>query len=74
MINVKPWWQSRAVWGAILTIVSSIGLAGISYDADSNTLVIQLDTLTTWVLAAGGPIGGLLALMGRVRAGARITW
>lgn len=74
MVKVKPWYQSKAVWGAILTLVSTIGLAGVSYDAETNTLMIQLDTLTSWALAAGGTLGGLLSLIGRFSAKTKIGW
>lgn len=48
--------------------------SGGFYDADSNTLVIQLDTLTSWALAAG--VIGKAVLMAAIGLllGAPGTW
>ena len=56
----KPWWQSRAIWGAIMTAAAGLaGLAGYSIDAPAATeAVIGLVSL----------IGAGLAWWGRVQA------
>jgi putative chitinase len=64
----KRWWQSKSIWGAILTLVSFSGLFGISFDADTMTLHIQLDTLASQVLAGGIPGGAVLSWFGRLAA------
>jgi putative chitinase len=68
MTTTKRWWQSRSIWGAILTLVSFSGLFGISFDADTMTLHIQLDTLASQVLAGGIPSGAVLSWFGRLAA------
>lgn len=67
MIDTKPWWQSKTLWGAIATIGSAaLGLAGYELgDADREAL--------TWVLSAlGAALGGVIAIIGRIQAKDRI--
>ena len=68
MSVTKRWWQSKSIWGAIRTIASFSGLFGISFDAETMTLSVQLDTLVSQVLAGGIPGGAVLSWVGRVAA------
>ena len=61
----KPWWTSRAVLGALATIVASLAGALWSLDIDAAQLT---DTLLALVTAATG----LIALWGSVRRQAPI--
>lgn len=63
----KPWWQSRTLWGAAVTLFSAaMGLAGLDLaDADRTSLTELLTSL-------GAALGGLLALYGRIAAKARL--
>lgn len=74
MSNVKGALQSKAVWGAIFVLIGAFGLLpfGIVYDAATNSLVINLDTLQTQLgaVAVGG--GGVLSLIGRLVAKSRV--
>lgn len=67
MTDMKPWWQSKTLWGAIVTIASSIlGLAGLELgDADAEALTGLLTSL-------GAAIGGIIAIVGRLKAKSRI--
>ena len=67
MTDIKPWWQSKTLWGAIVTLASSVlGLAGLELGkADA-------DALTGLLTSLGGAIGGIIAIVGRVRAKSRI--
>ena len=67
MTDIKPWWQSKTLWGAIVTITSAaLGLAGLDLgDADRETLVELLTSL-------GAAFGGVIAFVGRISAKNRI--
>lgn len=67
MTEFKPWWQSKTLWGAIVTIVSAVlGLAGYELgEADREALVGLLTSL-------GAALGGIIAIVGRLRARSRI--
>jgi len=68
MQNSKKWWQSKTIWGAIITLIAVIAqLFGVKIDpALQQQLVTQITTI-----AAG--VGGLLALYGRIKADKRIS-
>ncbi|MCY0094451.1 hypothetical protein [Hoeflea ulvae] len=67
MTDSKPWWQSKTLWGAIVTLGSAgLGLAGLDVsDADREALIELLTSL-------GAAIGGLMAIFGRITAKNRI--
>lgn len=67
MTDIKPWWQSKTLWGAIVTIASSaLGLAGFELgEADAETLTGLLTSL-------GAALGGIVAIAGRLKAKSRI--
>ncbi len=66
-MDSKYWWQSRAVWGGVIAIVAGIGpLVGVAVDADTQNALIEC---LTGLFAA---VGGLLALVGRLRASTTI--
>jgi hypothetical protein len=67
MTDIKPWWQSKTLWGAIVTLGSAaLGLAGLDVlDTDREALIELLTSL-------GAAIGGLIAVFGRITAKNRI--
>jgi hypothetical protein len=67
MTDTKPWYLSRTVWAAIVTILTAgLGLIGLQVDdLDQSALV---DTLLQGVTA----IAGIVALYGRLSARSRI--
>ncbi|WP_420408905.1 hypothetical protein [Hoeflea sp.] len=67
MDTTKPWWQSKTLWGALVTIVAAaLGFAGIDL-ADT-----ERETLTEMLTSLGAAVGGLIALIGRISARSRI--
>lgn len=67
MNDVKAWYQSRTVWGALIAILASLGnAAGIEVTAGDEGELADL------VVAAVGTVGGLIALFGRVSARRRV--
>lgn len=63
LMGAKPWWQSKAIWGAVVAILSGIGgLVGVVVAPEDQQTLVEL-------LAAIGPIiGGFIAIHGRVKA------
>lgn len=68
-METKPWWRSVAVWGGVLSVLTACGLAGISFDPLTGDFSGNIYTL--WGSITGFA-GGLMAIVGRVRAVARI--
>ena len=69
MTNTKPWWQSRTVWAAAVTMLAGLfHLAGIELSA-----TLQ-DELVTLVTAFAEIAAGITAFIGRLKADARIGW
>ncbi|ODS56784.1 MAG: hypothetical protein ABS40_08280 [Agrobacterium sp. SCN 61-19] len=61
MLEMKPWYQSKTVWGALIAIAAPLfGRAGLELGgADQAEIAEALTTLA-------GTVGGLLALYGRL--------
>lgn len=67
MTDIKPWWQSKTLWGAIVTIASAtLGLLGYDLGATDR------EALTGLLTSLGAALGGLIAIVGRVKAKDRI--
>lgn len=63
----KPWWQSKTLWGAAVTLLSAVlGLAGLELTEGDRA------SLTELLTSLGAAMGGLMALYGRITAKARI--
>jgi uncharacterized membrane protein len=63
MDDMKAWYQSKTVWGALIAVGSSLlQIKGIELSAD-----MQAD-LANIALTLAGVAGGLLAISGRLRA------
>lgn len=63
MDDMKAWYQSKTVWGALIAVGSSLlQIKGIELSAD-----MQAD-LANIALTLAGVAGGLLAIYGRLRA------
>lgn len=59
-LDAKPWWQSRAIIGSLITVASSgAALAGYAVDVSA---------VTELALGLGSIIGGALSWYGRVQA------
>lgn len=67
MMDMKTWYQSKTVWGALLTIGASLVNAA-GYDISPADQVDFSERITTIITAAGG----LLALYGRLSASKRL--
>lgn len=59
----KPWYQSRVIWGGIISILAPIaGFLGVEIAPD------VASDIATLAATAGGLVGGGLAIWGRLRA------
>ncbi|PWW02223.1 hypothetical protein DFR52_102891 [Hoeflea marina] len=67
MNEIKPWYQSKAVWGALIAVAASaVRVGGIELGLEDQ------GQLADAAVSLAGTIGGLLALYGRVSAKNRI--
>lgn len=67
MTTSKPWYLSRTIWASIVTVLTgTAGLAGLSVDGADG------QTLTDAVLQLIGAASGVIAILGRLSAKARI--
>jgi hypothetical protein len=67
MTTNKPWFLSRTIWAALITILAALaGLAGFSIDDADQVL------LTDTVLQAITAVAGVVAIIGRLAAKDRI--
>lgn len=67
MNEIKPWYQSKAIWGALIAVAASaVRVGGVDLGAADQT------ELADAAVNIAGTIGGLLALYGRVSAKNRI--
>lgn len=63
MDEIKLWYQSRTVWGAVVAIAASLAqMGGVQLDA-----VTQGDIAGNLV-SLSGALGGLAAIYGRMKA------
>lgn len=63
-MNEKPWYLSRAIWGAVISIIAGIA-ATFGYNVD----VASQEQIAAQVVAMGG---AGLALYGRISATTRL--
>jgi len=64
---VKPWWQSKTMWGGVVALACGIaGFLGFAVPDD------QVSVITDIVVAVSTVIGGILTLYGRTKANTKI--
>jgi protein-S-isoprenylcysteine O-methyltransferase Ste14 len=63
MNEMKPWYQSRSIWGGIVALAAAIaGLFGVSLDAATH------EALAAALTSAAAAIGAVVAILGRLAA------
>lgn len=68
MEEMKTWYQSRTIWGAIIAISASVAHAG-GYSLS----VADQGQLADAALSLAGTAGGLIAIWGRMKASAKVA-
>lgn len=67
MIASKPWYLSRTIWASIVTVLTgAAGMFGLPSDA------LDGGALTDTVLQTVTAVSGLVAILGRISASAKI--
>jgi hypothetical protein len=62
-VEVKKWWQSKAVWGGLIAVGSAVaGAFGIVVDEPTQEQIAE------YAVVIAGAVGGLLAIYGRLKA------
>lgn len=67
MDEMKQWYLSKTVWGALVAIVASL-LSGIGFELGADAQGELADDL----VSLAGAIGGLIAIYGRLTAEKRL--
>ncbi|WP_445682824.1 hypothetical protein [Radicibacter daui] len=68
MTDSKPWWQSRTLLGAFITLASAAASAsGLQVDS-----ALQGDVMNT-VTAAGSVVGAAISIWGRLKADSKLS-
>lgn len=68
MSDMKAWYQSKTIWGALVAILASVlQAAGTPLEAGAERDLVE--ALTT----LAGAAGGLLAIYGRLSADRRVS-
>lgn len=68
MEDIKNWYRSRTIWGAIIAISASLAHAG-----GYNLSVADQGQLVEAALSLAGTAGGLIAIWGRMKASAKVA-
>lgn len=68
MEDIKTWYQSRTIWGAIIAISASLAHAG-----GYNLSAADQGQLADAILSLAGALGGLMAIWGRMKASAKVA-
>lgn len=67
--STKKWWQSLGVWGGVIATISAIFTAAIgAIDAQFGTHLAAAG----WVTMVTSALGGIVAIIGRLRAATTI--
>ncbi len=67
MNDIKPWYLSRTIWAAVVTIATALaGLSGLPVDGFDQPALVE------GVLQSVAALAGVIALLGRLGATTRI--
>lgn len=67
----KAWWQSKTIWGGLIAVLASSASIGIDIDLKTGAItgnIYDLFDHADALLSAIGGAGGLLAVIGRLKA------
>ena len=67
MEDIKTWYQSRTIWGAVIAVAASLAHAG-----GYNLSAADQGQLADALVSLAGTAGGLMAIWGRMKATAKV--
>ncbi|MCI5073490.1 hypothetical protein [Oricola sp.] len=68
MSDEKPWYLSKTIWGALVSVAATLGaMFGLGVDAAGQA------ALTEAILQTVSAVAGIIAILGRVGATSRIA-
>ena len=68
MNEIKPWYLSKTIWGALVSVGATLGaMAGLPVDPSGQA------ALTEALLQTVSAVAGIVAILGRVGADSRIA-
>ena len=71
MNGTKDWYQSKTIWGAIITIASILlSFAGVHIDEQTKQVLVS--QTTAFASAAGALAGSITVIYGRLKAKKKI--
>lgn len=66
--TTKKWYESKTIWGGIIALLAAaLGAFGYVIDTDTQATIVEL------VNVIGAAIGGLLAIIGRIKANKKVV-
>lgn len=68
MDDMKTWYQSRTIWGAIIAVLASLAHAG-----GLNLTAGDQGQIADAAVSLAGTLGGLVAIWGRLKATAKVA-
>ena len=71
MEQTKKWYESKTIWGAIITL-ASIGLGMLGVQIDEQTKQVLINEFSALASLVGSIVGTLLAIYGRIKAEKKI--
>lgn len=63
MLNVKPWYRSKSIWGGVVAVLA-VGASALGFDVDDRARADLVEVILQLI----GTGGALLAVFGRVVA------
>ena len=66
--TTKKWYESKTIWGGIIALLAAaLGAFGYAVDTDMQATIVDLVTVI------GTAVGGLLAIIGRIKAHKKVV-
>ena len=66
-MDQKTWYTSKTIWGGIVTLLSVL-LSVFGYDVSAEDQAQLSNLIISIVTVVAGAVGGILAIVGRIKA------
>lgn len=71
-METKAWYQSKTIWGAIITVLSLIISVVFGVQIDEATKQVLIDQAVALATAIGVLFGSAMSIYGRIKANKKI--